>query len=88
LLTTLIRFDPVYHGHFKCNRARIVDYPHLWGYTRELFQWPGVAETVHFDHITRHYYFSHETINPHRIVPVGPVLDHWQPHDRGQAARP
>ena len=83
LFTTLIRFDPVYHGHFKCNRARIVDYPQLWGYTRELFQWPGVAETVHFDHITRHYYYSHESINPHRIVPVGPKPDYLEPHGRG-----
>ena len=83
LFTTLIRFDPVYHGHFKCNRARIVDYPNLWAYTRELYQWPGVAETVHMDHITRHYHYSHETINPHRIVPVGPRLDYDAPHGRG-----
>ena len=84
LFTTLIRFDPVYHGHFKCNRARIVDYPHLWGYLRELYQWPGVAETVDFDHITRHYYYSHDTINPHRIVPVGPKLDLMSDHGRGR----
>ena len=83
LFTTLIRFDPVYHGHFKCNRARIVDYPNLWGYTRELYQWPGVAETMHFDHITRHYYYSHDNINPHRIVPTGPVLNYLEPHGRG-----
>lgn len=83
LFTTLIRFDPVYHGHFKCNRARIVDYPNLWAYTRELYQWPGVAATVHFDHITRHYYYSHDSINPHRIVPTGPVLDYLKPHGRG-----
>ncbi len=83
LVTTLFRFDPVYHGHFKCNRRRIVDYPNLWGYTRELYQHPGVAETVHFDHITRHYHYSHETINPHRIVPVGPDLDFNAPHGRG-----
>ena len=83
LFTTLIRFDPVYHGHFKCNRARIVDFPNLWAYTRELYQWPGVAGTVHFDHITRHYYYSHDSINPHRIVPVGPVLDYLAPHGRG-----
>lgn len=82
LFTTLIRFDPVYHGHFKCNRARIVDYPNLWAYTRELYQWPGVAETVHLDHITRHYHYSHETINPHRIVPTGPRLDYMTPHGR------
>ncbi|WP_294620642.1 glutathione S-transferase family protein [uncultured Roseovarius sp.] len=83
LFTTLIRFDAVYHGHFKCNRARIVDYPNLWGYLRELYQWPGVAETVNFDHITRHYYYSHDTINPHRIVPIGPQLDLMSDHGRG-----
>ena len=83
LFTTLIRFDPVYHGHFKCNRARIVDYPNLWAYARALYQWPGVAETVHFDHITRHYYYSHDSINPHRIVPIGPVLNYLEPHRRG-----
>ncbi|WP_305969162.1 MULTISPECIES: glutathione S-transferase family protein [unclassified Mameliella] len=82
LFTTLIRFDKVYHGHFKCNRARIVDFPNLWAYTRELYQWPGVAETVNFDHITRHYHYSHETVNPHRIVPVGPDLDLDAPHGR------
>ena len=82
LFTTLVRFDPVYHGHFKCNRRRIVDYPALWAYTRELYQWPGVAETVNFDHITRHYHYSHETINPHRIVPVGPDIDWTEPHGR------
>ena len=83
LFTTLIRFDAVYHGHFKCNRARIVDYPTLWGYLRELHQWPGVAETVNFDHIARHYYYSHDTINPHRIVPIGPTLDLMSDHGRG-----
>jgi putative glutathione S-transferase len=82
LFTTLIRFDAVYHGHFKCNRRRIVDYPNLWAYTRELYQWPGVAETTHFDHITRHYHYSHETISPNRIVPIGPVLDLEAPHGR------
>ena len=82
LLPTLLRFDAVYHGHFKCNRRRIVDYPNLRGYTRELYQWPGVAETVHMDHITRHYHYSHETINPHRIVPIGPDLDFDAPHGR------
>ena len=66
LFTTLVRFDPVYFGHFKCNRKRIVDYPHLWGYVRELYQIPKVADTVHFDHIKRHYYQSHETVNPTR----------------------
>ena len=83
LFTTLIRFDPVYHLHFKCNRHRIVDYPNLWGYVRELYQWPGVADTVNFDHITRHYYYSHDMINPHRIIPVGPDLDLDAPHGRG-----
>ncbi|WP_371225522.1 glutathione S-transferase family protein [Roseovarius sp. 2305UL8-3] len=83
LFTTLIRFDLVYHLHFKCNRARIIDYPNLWGYLRELYQWPGVAETVNFDHIVRHYHYSHETINPHRIIPTNPILDFNAPHGRG-----
>ncbi len=83
LWTTLIRFDPVYHLHFRCNRKRIVDYPHLWAFTRELYQWPGVAQTVNMDHIVRHYHYSHETINPHRIVPINPVLDYAAPHGRG-----
>ncbi|MGG7645185.1 glutathione S-transferase family protein [Rhodovulum sp. YNF3179] len=82
LFVTLIRFDPVYHLHFKCNRNRIVDYPNLWGYTRELYQWPGIRDTVSFDHIVRHYHYSHETINPHRIIPINPVLDHDAPHGR------
>ncbi|QUJ75778.1 glutathione S-transferase family protein [Sulfitobacter albidus] len=83
LFTTLVRFDLVYHQHFKCNRARIVDYPNLWAYTRELFQWDGVANTVHFDHIVRHYHYSHESINPHRILPINPVIDWLEPHRRG-----
>ena len=82
LFTTLIRFDPVYHLHFKCNRRRIVDYPNLWAYTRELYQWPGVAETVNFAHIVRHYHYSHDSINPHRIIPINPVLDYLTPHAR------
>ena len=82
LFTTLVRFDMVYHQHFKCNRKRIIDYPNLWAYTRELFQWPGVAETVNFDHIVRHYHYSHETINPNRIIPINPVLDWQAPHGR------
>lgn len=86
LFTTLIRFDAVYHGHFKCNRAKLIEYPHLWGYTRELYQWPGVAQTVHFDHIMRHYHYSHETINPHRIVPIGPDLDLTAPHGRDEVS--
>ncbi len=85
LFTTLVRFDCVYHQHFKCNRARIVDYPNLWDYARELYQWAGVAETVHFDHIVRHYHYSHETINPHRIIPINPVIDWNAPHGRAQA---
>ncbi|MEZ5670322.1 MAG: glutathione S-transferase family protein [Alphaproteobacteria bacterium] len=86
LFTTLVRFDPVYVGHFKCNLRRLVDYPNLWAYTRELYQWPGVAATVNFDHIRRHYYTSHESINPHRIVPRGPAIDFAAPHDRGRLA--
>ena len=82
LFTTLLRFDPVYVGHFKCNVRRIVDYPNLWGYTRDLYQQPGVADTVHMDHIKRHYYESHDTINPTRVVPVGPEIDFDVPHDR------
>ncbi len=83
LVPTLFRFDLVYHLHFKCNRKRLIDYPNLWAYTRELYQWPGVAATVNFDHIVRHYHFSHETINPHRIVPINPVLNWIEPHGRG-----
>ncbi len=84
LFTTLVRFDAVYHGHFKCNRRRITDYPHLWDYTRALYQVPGVAATVRMDHITRHYHYSHDTINPNRIVPIGPDLDFEAPHGRGE----
>lgn len=83
LFTTLVRFDPVYHQHFKCNRARIVDYPNLWGHTRELYQWDGVSGTVNFEHIVRHYHYSHDTINPNRIIPVNPVIDWHAPHGRG-----
>ena len=82
LFTTLVRFDPVYHLHFKCNRSRIVDYPNLWAYTRELFQVPGVEETVNMHHIVRHYHYSHDTINPNRIIPINPELDFAQPHGR------
>jgi glutathionyl-hydroquinone reductase len=82
LFTTLLRFDPVYHGHFKCNLRRLVDYPNLWAYTRELYRWPGVAETVDFAHIKRHYYASHGSINPTGIVPAGPLLDFAAPHGR------
>ena len=83
LFPTLVRFDSVYHLHFKCNRKRIIDYPNLWAYTRELYQVPGVAGTVNFDHIVRHYHYSHESINPHRIIPINPVLDFDAPHGRG-----
>ena len=82
LFTTLVRFDPVYVGHFKCSKKRIVDYPNLWAYTRELYQVPKIAATVSFDHIKRHYYQSHESINPTRIVPIGPQLDFNAPHNR------
>ncbi len=83
LFTTLVRFDPVYHLHFKCNRKRIVDFPNLWGYTRELYQIDGVEETVNMAHIVRHYHYSHDSINPHRIIPTNPVLDFNAPHARG-----
>ena len=82
LFTTLVRFDAVYVGHFKCNKQRIADYPNLWGYLRELYQQPGIAETVKLNHIKAHYYGSHETINPTRIVPKGPYLDFMEPHSR------
>jgi putative glutathione S-transferase len=85
LFATLVRFDAVYHGHFKCNRQRLVDYPNLWAYTRELYQMPGVSETVNMDHIKLHYYGSHRGINPTGIVPKGPELDFWAPHGRGDA---
>jgi putative glutathione S-transferase len=82
LFCTLIRFDAVYHGHFKCNVRRIVDYVNLDGYLRDLYQQPGIAETVNFDHIKRHYYITHDDINPTRIVPIGPALDLTRPHGR------
>lgn len=82
LFTTLIRFDAVYHGHFKCNLQRLVDYPNLWAYTRDLYQQPGIADTVNFDHIKQHYYRSHHTINPNGIVPAGPNLNLNAPHGR------
>ncbi len=82
LFTTLIRFDAVYFGHFKCNKKRIIDYPNLDNYLRELYQRPGIAETVILDEIKTHYYGSHETVNPTRIVPKGPLLDFTTPHDR------
>ena len=81
---TLIRFDAVYVGHFKCNLRRIDDYPNLSNYTRELYQWPGVRETVDIDQYKRHYYGSHRGINPTGIVPAGPALDFNRAHDRGR----
>ena len=75
LFPTLVRFDSVYHLHFKCNRKRIVDYPNLWDYTRALYQHPGISDTVNWVHITRHYHYSHATINPHRIMPINPIID-------------
>jgi len=83
LWTTLIRFDMVYHQHFKCNRKRIIDYPNLWGFTRELYQWQGIKETVNMDHIVQHYHYSHDSINPNRIIPINPVIDFDAPHGRG-----
>jgi putative glutathione S-transferase len=78
----LVRFDVAYHGHFKCNRKRIVDYPNMSGYLRELYQVPGIAETVDFDHIKAHYYGAQRSVNPTGIVAVGPDLDFMAPHGR------
>ena len=82
LFCTLVRFDVVYHGHFKCNVRRIIDYSNLQGYLMDLYQQPGISDTVNFDHIKRHYYMTHTQINPTRIVPIGPALDLTQPHRR------
>jgi putative glutathione S-transferase len=82
LFPTLARFDAVYVGHFKCNLKRLVDYPNLWGYARDIYQIPGIAETVNFDHIKRHYYMTHPQLNPTRIVPKGPIVDWTIPHGR------
>jgi len=82
LFCTLVRFDAVYHGHFKCNLRRIIDYSNLQGYLMDLYQQPGIAETVNFDHIKRHYYITHREINPTRIVPIGPLLDLTKSHGR------
>jgi putative glutathione S-transferase len=84
LFVTLVRFDAVYYGHFKCNLRRIVDYPNLSGYVRDLYQYRGIGETVDLDHIKRHYYYTHDDINPTRIVPIGPLLDFNAPHDRAR----
>jgi glutathionyl-hydroquinone reductase len=86
LWTTLVRFDAVYHGHFKCNLRRLVDYPKLWAYARDLFQRPGFGDTVDWDHIKRHYYMTHEHLNPSRIVPRGPIVDWSAPHGREEPA--
>ena len=80
----MVRFDAVYYSHFKCNVRRIIDYPNLSNYLRDLYQVPGVAETVNLDHIKRHYYGSHRNVNPTGIVPIGPLLDFTLPHDRGR----
>jgi putative glutathione S-transferase len=87
LFCTLIRFDVVYFIHFKCSVRRIVDYPNLQGYLTDLYQQPGIAETVNFDHIRRHYYMTHDAINPARLVPIGPVLDLTRPHGRDRLSR-
>lgn len=87
LFVTLVRFDAVYVGHFKCNLRRIADYDHLSGYLRDLYQEPSIADTVDFDHIKRHYYLTHPQINPTRIVPKGPELDLWAPHERERLDR-
>ena len=84
LFTTLVRFDAVYVGHFKCNVRRLADYPNLWGYARDLYQRPGFGDTVDLDHIKRHYYMTHDHLNPSRIVPLGPVVDWPMPHDRAR----
>ena len=83
LFTTAVRFDEVYHTHFKCNRRMWHEYPNLWGWARDLYQMPGVAATVRPDHFIRHYYYSHDMVNPHRIIPIGPDLDWSAPHGRG-----
>ena len=83
LFPTLMRFDAVYHGHFKCNLKRLVDFPNLWAYTRQIYQMPHIAETVNMDHIKRHYYMTHGSLNPSSVVPVGPEIDFDEPHERG-----
>jgi putative glutathione S-transferase len=83
LFTTLVRFDPVYHGHFKCNRQKLSEMPVLWAYARDLFQTPGFGDTIDFDHIKRHYYLVHVDLNPSGLVPAGPDLANWAtPHGR------
>jgi len=87
MFTTLFRFDSVYYGHFKCNLRRIVEYPNLWNYLKDIYQHPGVKETCNLDHIKRHYYMSHTQINPNRIVPKGPLINFEEPHDRDRFDR-
>ncbi len=82
MFTTLLRFDPVYYGHFKCNIKHVYEFPNLWNYALEIYQMPGVAETCRLDHIKSHYYYSHQNINPTGIVPRGPILNHLAHHDR------
>lgn len=84
LFTTLVRFDAVYYSHFKCNLRRLIDYPNLWGYARDLYQRDGFGDTVNFDHIKRHYYQTHDQLNPSRIVPKGPAVNWLAPHDRAR----
>ncbi|MBE9527904.1 MAG: glutathione S-transferase C-terminal domain-containing protein, partial [Proteobacteria bacterium] len=84
LFTTLVRFDAVYYTHFKCNKKHIYEYPNLWNYLKELYQIPGVSETCNFDHIKRHYYISHLMVNPHGIVPAGPIIDLCGAHNRAR----
>jgi glutathionyl-hydroquinone reductase len=84
LFTSLLRFDPVYHGHFKCNVRRVLDYTNLWGFLRDIYQLPGIASTVHIDYIKRHYYGSHANLNPTGIIPIGPALDYHAPHGRAR----
>ncbi|HRO13985.1 MAG TPA: glutathione S-transferase family protein [Paracoccus sp. (in: a-proteobacteria)] len=83
MFTSAVRFDTVYHTHFKCNRQWLRDYPNLWAWTRELYQMPGIRDTVRQDHITHHYYRSHPDLNPHGIIPINPVIDWDEPHGRG-----
>ena len=82
-MSSLIRFDTVYYTHFKCSLRRIIDYPNLWGFTRDVYQYDGVAETVNLKHIRRHYFITHPDINPTRFVPIGPEIDFTLPHGRG-----
>lgn len=84
LFTTLFRFDAVYYVHFKCNLRQIRDYPNLWGYLRDIYQYPGVKATCNLEHIKHHYYISHPQVNPSRIVPKGPIINFASPHERGK----